>query len=133
MKRVGKFGPYVTWGDVRLSLKAGDVESIEALGGRLDAVAAAPPSSVLRAFKEYEIKVGPYGPYIYKPALKKRQFVSVPKGTNMEDLKESEVAELYKKGLALKKARPPHAAAAAATATATTAPPPKGKAKAKST
>jgi DNA topoisomerase-1 len=118
IKRVGKFGPYVVWGDVRLTLKAGDVESIEAIGGRLDAVAAAPAGAggILRTFKEYEIKVGQYGPYIYKPALKKRQFVSVPKGTKIEDLKESEVAELYKKGLELKKTKAPFAKKPAATA-----------------
>jgi DNA topoisomerase-1 len=118
IKRVGKFGPYVVWGDVRLSLKAGDVESIEAIGGRLDAVAAAPAGAggILRTFKEYEIKVGQYGPYIYKPALQKRQFVSVPKGTKIEDLKESDVAELYKKGLELKKTKAPFAKKPAATA-----------------
>jgi topoisomerase IA-like protein len=115
VKRVGKYGPYVTWGDVRLSLGKGEVEALEAIGGRLDAVAAAataaaaagtPTTGVLRTFKDYEIKHGPYGPYIYKPALKKRQFVSLPKHLKPEDLKESEVAELYKKGLEAKKRRP---------------------------
>jgi DNA topoisomerase I len=106
LKRVGKFGPYVTWGDIRLTLKPGDVEDVAAMGGRLDALAAAKtttPTGILRTFKEYEIKIGPYGPYIYKPALKKRQFVSVPKGTVIESITEKEVAELYKKGLEAKK------------------------------
>ena len=110
VKKTGRFGTYVVWNDVRMSLKEGDVESIEALGGRLDALAvakAAAPSGSLRTFKEYEIKVGPYGPYICKPALKKRQFVSLPKGAIVEDLKESDVAEMYKQGLAFKKRKGP--------------------------
>jgi DNA topoisomerase-1 len=113
IKKTGRFGAYVTWGTgddaVRMSLKEGDLEAIEVLGGRLDALAAAKeaaPTGVLKTFKEYEIKVGPYGPYIYKPALKKRQFVGLPKGVDVATLKEADVAELYKQGLATKKRAP---------------------------
>jgi DNA topoisomerase-1 len=113
LKKTGRFGAYVTWGTgdeaVRMSLKEGDLEAIEVLGGRLDALAAAKeatPTGVLKTFKEYEIKVGPYGPYIYKPALKKRQFVGLPKGVDVATLKEADVAELYKQGLATKKRAP---------------------------
>ena len=113
IKKTGRFGAYVTWGTgddaVRMSLKDGDLEAIEVLGGRLDALAAAKeasPTGVLKTFKEYEIKVGPYGPYIYKPALKKRQFVGLLKGVDPSTLKEADVAELYKQGLVAKKRAP---------------------------
>jgi DNA topoisomerase-1 len=116
VKKTGRFGAYVTWGTgddvVRMSLKEGDLEAIEVLGGRIDALIAAKetsPTGVLKTFKEYEIKVGPYGPYIYKPALKKRQFVGLPKGITQEaiaTLKESDVAEMYKQGLEAKKRAP---------------------------
>jgi hypothetical protein len=50
-----------------------------------------------------------------KPALKKPQFVSLPKGIDPQSLKETEVAALYKLGLEEKKRyRGPKAPATAA-------------------
>jgi topoisomerase IA-like protein len=60
-------------------------------------------SGVLRTFKEYEIRTGPYGPYIYKTTLKNRLFASLPKDINVEALTDTDAAVLYKAGLDAKK------------------------------
>jgi topoisomerase IA-like protein len=61
-------------------------------------------SGVLRTFKEYEIRTGPYGPYIYKTTLKTRVFASLPKDIKVEGLTDADAATLYKAGLEAKKA-----------------------------
>jgi topoisomerase IA-like protein len=60
-------------------------------------------AGVIQTFKEFVIRTGPYGPYIMKPALKKPQFVSLPKGIDPSSLKEKEVEALYRLGLEEKK------------------------------
>ena len=60
---------------------------------------------MIQTFKEFVIRTGAYGPYIMKPALKKPQFVSLPKGVDPATLKEAEVAALYRLGLEEKKSR----------------------------
>jgi len=101
IRRTGKFGPYVKVGSVTLSLSPQDTwASIqEKLEGK-----AAGGSGVLRAFKEYEIRTGPYGPYIYKTTLKTRVFASLPKDIKVEGLTDADAATLYKAGLEAKKA-----------------------------
>jgi DNA topoisomerase-1 len=101
IKRTGKFGPYVKVGSVTLSLSPQDTWEIiqEKLEGKAGA-----PSGVLRTFKEYEIRTGPYGPYIYKTTLKTRVFASLPKDIKVDALTEADAATLYKAGLEAKKA-----------------------------
>jgi DNA topoisomerase-1 len=93
-KKNGKFGWYAEAGTVRVSVEENDTLEtvIEKLGGK----------SALKKFKEYEIRSGQYGPYIFKPALKNRQFVSIPKNINVDTLTENDVSALYKSGLEAK-------------------------------
>jgi len=101
IKRTGKFGPYVKVGSVTLSLSPQDTWA--SIQEKLEGKAAA-PSGLLRTFKEYEIRTGPYGPYIYKTTLKTRVFASLPKDINVDALTEADAATLYKAGLEAKKA-----------------------------
>jgi DNA topoisomerase-1 len=98
-KKVGKFGPYAQAGDTIASIAGTD--TIEEICAKLDKKAEGASSSKepLKKFKEYEIHTGQYGPYIIKPALQQRKFVSIPKDLKIEDLKEQDVAALYKAGL----------------------------------
>jgi len=101
IRRTGKFGPYVKVGSVTLSLSPQDTWT--SIQEKLEEKAAA-PSGVLRTFKEYEIRTGPYGPYIYKTTLKTRVFASLPKDIKVDALTEADAATLYKAGLEAKKA-----------------------------
>lgn len=98
--RTGKFGPYVVAGPHTVSITEAD--TVEIICAKLDARAAVPSSSAtpIAKFKEFEIRNGPYGPYILKPKLKTQKFVSLPK--TIKDpaaLSEKEVEALYKAGL----------------------------------
>ena len=98
IKKVGKFGPYVQVGDINLSITTEDTWAT--IQAKLEAKGE---GGVLKATKEYEFKSGPYGPYMYKTALKKRVFVSVPKDTPIQHLSDAEAEALYKAGLEAKK------------------------------
>jgi DNA topoisomerase-1 len=98
IKRVGKFGPYVQVGDLNLSITTEDTWAT--IQAKLEAKG---DGGVLKATKEYEFRTGPYGPYMYKTALKKRVFVSVPKDTPIQHLSDAEAEALYKAGLEAKK------------------------------
>jgi DNA topoisomerase-1 len=102
-KRSGKFGSYLQSGSISIPFQ--ENEPIEETVRRLEAKQAGGggAAGVIRAFKEFVIRTGPYGPYIMKPSLKKPQFVSLPKGVDPHSLKEAEVAALYKLGLEEKK------------------------------
>ena len=102
-KRSGKFGSYLQSGSISIPFQ--ENEPIEETVRRLEAkqTGGGEAAGVIRAFKEFMIRTGPYGPYIVKPALKKPQFVSLPKGVDPHSLKETEVAALYKLGLEEKK------------------------------
>ena len=101
IRKKGKFGEYVQWGTISVSLVQG--ESLEALQARLEAKEA---GGVLATFASYVIRNGPYGPYIIKTSVQKKQFVSLPKGVDPTALTEKEVAALYQLGLQSKKKRP---------------------------
>jgi len=91
-RKTGKFGNYITTGTTNLSVLPTDTwEQIEE---KLKAKAAS-PSGTLKTFKEYEIRNGPYGPYMFKTSLKKKVFVSVPKSIDVNTITEATVAELY--------------------------------------
>ena len=98
VKKSGKFGPYVKVGELSVSVGADD--TYEQICAKLDARAEGPATvkGPLKTFREYEIHNGQYGPYIIKPALKKRKFVSVPKGITIDTLTDADVAALYKAG-----------------------------------
>jgi DNA topoisomerase-1 len=107
VRRTGKFGPYVKVGAITMSLSP--LDSWDQVQEKLEAKKAAVSSGssggsgVLRTFKEYEIRTGPYGPYIYKTTLKNRLFASLPKDIKVEALTDTDAAVLYKAGLDAKK------------------------------
>jgi DNA topoisomerase-1 len=98
IKKVGKFGPYVQVGDINLSITTEDTWAT--IQAKLETKGE---GGVLKATKDYEFRTGPYGPYMYKTALKKRIFVSVPKDTPIQHLSDAEAEALYKAGLDAKK------------------------------
>jgi DNA topoisomerase-1 len=91
-RKTGKFGNYITTGTTNLSVLPTDTwaEIEEKLKAK-----AASPSGVLKTFKEYEIRNGPYGPYMFKTSLKKKVFVSVPKSIDVNTITEATVTDLY--------------------------------------
>jgi len=94
-KHAGKFGPYLRCGDTNLTFQ--EDESVEAIGARIEAKRGA------IVLKEYTMRNGPHGWYIYKQGLKKPQFVSVPQGIDPATLGEKEAAAIYRLGLEAKR------------------------------
>lgn len=100
-RKTGKFGNYITAGTTNLSVQPTDTwDQIEE---KLKAKAAS-PSGILKTFKDYEIRNGPYGPYMFKTSLKKKVFVSVPKSIDVNTITEATVGDLYKSASEAKKA-----------------------------
>uniref|UniRef100_A0A6C0K0S6 DNA topoisomerase n=1 Tax=viral metagenome TaxID=1070528 RepID=A0A6C0K0S6_9ZZZZ len=102
LKKSGKFGTYVVAGTTTVSISATD--SWPEIETKLNEKASK-PSGILKTFKDYEIRTGAYGPYIFKPSLKTKLFASIPKDTKIEDLTEADAAMLYKASLEAKKKR----------------------------
>ena len=103
-KRSGKFGSYLQAGSISVPFQ--ENEPMEDLIRRLETKQAG-GSGVIRTFKEFVIRTGPYGPYIMKSGAKKApQFVSLPKDIDPQSLKEKEVEAIFKLGLEEKKRRP---------------------------
>ena len=124
----GKFGPYAKAGGITASVKEGaTVEEVcaaldakaPAAGGAGDSKPASPVSGqqagcaegaelrstpFIKSYKEYEVRRGPYGPYIMKPALKQRKFVSLSDSAlaKIDSFTEKDIADLYKAGLEAK-------------------------------
>jgi len=101
LRKTGKFGPYVQVGTINLSVLPTD--SWSEIEEKLKAKAAS-PSSTLKTFKDYEIRNGPYGPYMFKTSLKKKVFVSIPKTIDVNTITEATVADLWTTASQAKKA-----------------------------
>jgi len=99
-KKKGKFGEYIQSGEISIPYQVG--EDIEKTIERLETKANG-GSGMIKQFKEFVIRTGPYGPYIMKTSLKKPQFVSLPKDMDATKLSEKDVEALYKSGLDSKK------------------------------
>lgn len=99
LKKSGKFGEYVQCGELSIPFQE---ESLEKTIERLEAKENS-GKQVIKEWKEYVIRNGPYGPYIMKTSVKKAQFVSFPKGIDISKVTEKEVEGLYKMGLEAKK------------------------------
>jgi DNA topoisomerase-1 len=89
VRRDGKFGPYVTWKEKRLSCKEG--ESFADLETRLRT------DSVDHTVGPFRIKKGPYGLYMYKTGAtaKKPTFVGIPDTTAWSTLTVEGAEALY--------------------------------------
>lgn len=100
----GKFGPYAKCGDVTASIKEGATEEeiISALEAKASTCTSKAP---IKSYKEYEVRQGPYGPYIIKTSLKQKKFVSLSESAfkKIDSFTEKDIADLYKAGLESKK------------------------------
>jgi DNA topoisomerase-1 len=99
IKKSGKFGDYFQCGAVSIPFEE---ELLEKTIERLEAKKNG-ENGIIKSFKQYVIRTGPYGPYIMKTSLKKPQFVSLPKGIDVSGLLEKDVEGLYQIGLDAKK------------------------------
>jgi DNA topoisomerase-1 len=99
VKKSGKFGAYLQCGAISIPFEEEPLEkTIERLEAKKNG-----ENGIVKSFKQYVIRTGPYGPYIMKTSLKKAQFVSLPKGIDVSALSEKEVEGLYQLGLNAKK------------------------------
>jgi DNA topoisomerase-1 len=103
LKKKGPYGFYAEWNGVKVNLAEGD--DLDAIVAKIQAKSANPT----KVIGPFQIKVGPYGPYIMKTGPTagkgKPQYVSVPAGTNIETLTAQEVGEIYETGLKAKAAK----------------------------
>jgi len=97
IKKSGKFGEYLQCDSISIPYQSD--EELDKTIARFEAK----KNGNVKQFKDYVIRTGQYGPYIMKTSLKKPQFVSLPKGIDVNKLTEKEVEVLYKTGLESKK------------------------------
>lgn len=100
----GKFGPYAKCGDVTASIKEDSTE--EEVSAALEAkVTTGATKAAIKSYKEYEVRQGPYGPYITKTSIKQKKFVSLSSSAfeKIDSFTEKDIADLYKAGLESKK------------------------------
>ena len=90
VKKSGPFGAYVQCGTTNVPWTAEDTE--EALQKKFEAKKQS--SLVVGPF---EIRTGPYGPFMFKTALtgKSRKFVSIPKGVDPKTLTQEALVKIY--------------------------------------
>lgn len=101
LRKSGKFGPYVTWGSISLPLAPTDTD--ETIEVKLRAKAETEALKVKVGM--YTFAKGPYGTYMYKTDLQKKEFVTVPQGIDPKKLTETEATAVYLAGKAAKTAR----------------------------
>ena len=92
MKKSGKFGPYVTWKSITLSLKG--AETFDEICAGLQAKVG----SIDHQVGPFRIKKGPYGLYMYKTesGTKKPTFVGIPANTEWSKLTVEGAEALYR-------------------------------------
>lgn len=100
IRKTGKFGTYAEWNGKTTTCSAQD--SLEAVIQKFQATA----SNVLRQVGQFEIRSGPYGPYMFKKdnTGPKRAFVSVPEHVNIQEVNEAQLIAIFQHELQ-KKAR----------------------------
>jgi len=98
VKKAGKFGSYAECAGVRFTLKDGMTEA-EIISGLEKKQKEA---SGGRVIGNIEVRVGPYGPYMFQKNAKKKEFVSLPKGVNLDLVTEREIELLFANGLRAK-------------------------------
>lgn len=87
----GKFGTYAMWNGKTTSCQPTD--SLESVVEKLQSTA----SKALRVVGQFEIRNGPYGPYMFKHAVTgpSRKFVSVPATVNIEEVNEAQLIAIF--------------------------------------
>jgi DNA topoisomerase I len=100
IRKSGKYGLYVEWNGKKASCT--DTDTLEKIIEKLEAGAA----NVLRVVGDFEIRTGPYGPYMFKRSVTgpSRKFVSVPKEVTIEEVNEAQLIAIFQNELQ-KKAR----------------------------
>jgi len=102
LKKKGPYGFYAQWDAIKVPIKPDDtLDSIIAKLVSKSNPAAEPVYS--RTLGDFTIKSGPYGYYFFKHALKKANFVSLPKTVDHTKVTAEELPALYAAGLKAKK------------------------------
>ena len=108
-KKKGPYGFYAEWNGTRVNLAEAD--DINAVIAKIQAKQENPTRTV----GPFQIKTGPYGPYLMKVGANantnakgatkaKPQYVSIPKETNIEELTAQQAGEIFEAGLKAKAA-----------------------------
>jgi DNA topoisomerase-1 len=100
-KKKGLYGEYAEWNGVKVTIAAGD--DVDAIVAKVQAKQENPTRTV----GPFQIKTGPYGPYLQKMDTgkgAKPQYVSIPKGTNIEEMTAQQAGEIFEAGLKAKAA-----------------------------
>jgi topoisomerase IA-like protein len=91
IRKTGKFGTYAEWNGKTVSCTPTDnlATIIEKFNGST--------TKVLRTVGQFEIRDGPYGPYMFKHTVTgpARKFVSVPKHVNIEEVNEAQLIAIF--------------------------------------
>lgn len=94
VKKNGKFGDYLEYDNVTLAYNVD--ENIDDTISRIDnKIANIVP---IKKFSNFEIRNGPYGPYIIKTSVKRSKFIPVPKDVKIESLSEKMINDIYQNG-----------------------------------
>jgi DNA topoisomerase-1 len=91
IRKVGKFGTYAEWNGKTTSCAPTDT-----LATIIEKFTTT-TSKVLRTVGQFEIRDGPYGPYMFKHTITgpARKFVSVPKHVNIEEVNEAQLIAIF--------------------------------------
>jgi DNA topoisomerase I len=104
IKKKGPYGFYAECNGVKVNLGAED--ELEAIIVKIRAKQENPTRTV----GPFQIKIGPYGPYLMRSASgpssgkQKPQYVSIPKETNIDELTAQQAGEIFEAGLKAKAA-----------------------------
>jgi DNA topoisomerase-1 len=98
VRKKGKFGMYAEWNGKRVSCS--ETDTFQTIADKIETARAA----ALRQVGAFEIRNGPYGPYMFKHAVKgpERKFVSVPPSISIETVTEQELLVIFQAGLTQK-------------------------------
>jgi len=103
IKKKGPYGIYAEWNGIRVNLAEGD--GLEAVIVKLKAKQENPT----RMVGPFQIRTGPYGPYLMKVGAganqtkdKKPQYVSIPAGTDLDTLTAQDAGVIFEAGLKAK-------------------------------
>lgn len=97
-KKKGPYGFYAEWNGIKVNL--GEEDDLDAIVVKIRAKQENPSRTV----GPFQIKTGPYGPYLMKAGVGKAkpQYVSIPKETNIDDLTAQQAGEIFEAGLKAK-------------------------------
>jgi len=93
IRKKGPYGVYAEWNGKRISCT--EASTLEELAEKFENQ----ESNVLRTVGIFEIRKGPYGNYMFKAGVAKKQFVSVPSAVKIEDLTEASCVAIFQAGL----------------------------------